>query len=77
MRIKAAAVTLLEKRIQGVLFGSARFKTDIPRYVDLLLKGKLDMDSLITNHYKLDDINTCIDNLLAGNKAGRQVIRFS
>jgi Zn-dependent alcohol dehydrogenase len=50
---------------------------DIPWYVDLLLKGKLDMDSLITNHYRLDDINTCVQNLLDGNKAGRQVIRFS
>jgi alcohol dehydrogenase (nicotinoprotein) len=75
--INPAAITLLEKRIQGVLFGSARFKTDIPRYVDLLLKGKLDMDTLITHHYRLEDINTCIQNLLAGNKVGRQVIRFS
>jgi S-(hydroxymethyl)glutathione dehydrogenase/alcohol dehydrogenase len=77
MNINPAAVTLLEKRIQGVLFGSARFKTDIPRYVDLLLKGKLDMDTLITHTFKLEDINTCIQNLLAGNKVGRQVIRFN
>jgi NDMA-dependent alcohol dehydrogenase len=75
--INPAAVTLLEKSIKGVLFGSARFKTDIPRYVDLLLKGKLDLDTLITHHYKLEDINTCIENLLAGNKVGRQVIRFN
>lgn len=75
--INPAAVTLLEKRIQGVLFGSARFKTDIPRYVDLLLKGKLDLDTLITNHYRLEDINTCIQNLHDGDKVGRQVIRFN
>jgi NDMA-dependent alcohol dehydrogenase len=77
LKVSPFMLAMYEKRIQGVLFGSARFKTDIPRYVDLLLKGKLDMDTLITHEFKLEDINTCIQNLLAGNKVGRQVIRFA
>jgi NDMA-dependent alcohol dehydrogenase len=74
--INPAALTLLEKRVQGVLFGSAQFKTDIPRYVDMLMRGQIDMQPLITHEYKLEDINTCIQNLLDGNKVARQVIRF-
>ncbi len=77
LKVSPFVLTMYEKRIQGVLFGSARFKTDIPRYVDLLLAGKLNLDTLVTHEFKLEDINTCIQNVLAGNKVGRQVIRFA
>lgn len=76
LKVSPFILTMYEKRIQGVLFGSARFKTDIPRYVELLLNGKLNLDTLITHEFKLADINTCIQNVLAGDKVGRQVIRF-
>jgi S-(hydroxymethyl)glutathione dehydrogenase/alcohol dehydrogenase len=77
LKVSPFVLTMYEKRIQGVLFGSARFRTDIPRYVELLLAGKLNLDEMITNQFRLEDINTCIANVLAGNKVGRQVIRFS
>jgi len=70
-------LTLWRKRIYGVLFGDAQFKADIPRYIDLMMEGRLDMESMVTREYKLDDINTCFQNILAGNKVARQVIRFA
>jgi S-(hydroxymethyl)glutathione dehydrogenase/alcohol dehydrogenase len=69
-------LTLFRKRIQGVLFGDAQFKTDIPRYVDLFMNGQINLKDMVTQEFKLEDINTCFQNVLAGNKVARQVIRF-
>jgi S-(hydroxymethyl)glutathione dehydrogenase/alcohol dehydrogenase len=76
MAVSPFALAMQQKRIQGVLFGMAQFKTDIPRYVGLMEAGKLDMDGMVTQEFKLKEINTCIANVLAGNKVARQVIRF-
>jgi S-(hydroxymethyl)glutathione dehydrogenase/alcohol dehydrogenase len=76
MPVSPAALTLTQKTVKGVLFGSAQFKTDIPRYIDLMTAGKLDLNAMVTQEYKLTDINTCFQNVLAGNKVARQVIRF-
>src|SRR5262245_24524366 len=70
-------LTLWRKRIYGVLFGDAQFKADIPRYIDLMMEGKIDVNAMVTKEYKLEDINTCFDNIFAGNKVARQVIRFA
>jgi len=64
------------RTMQGVLFGDAQFRTDIPRYVDLYREGRLDLDGLVTHEFRLEDINTCVENVLAENRVGRQVIRF-
>jgi NDMA-dependent alcohol dehydrogenase len=77
MPVDAYTLALFRKRIQGVLFGDAQFKTDIPRYIDLYLQKKINLDAMVTAEYKLDDINTCFENIFAGNKVARQVIRFS
>lgn len=70
-------LTLWRKSILGVLFGDAQFRADIPRYINLLELGKLDMDNLITHYITLDDINEGFQNVLAGNKVGRQIIRYT
>jgi NDMA-dependent alcohol dehydrogenase len=77
MPVDAYTLALFRKRIQGVLFGDAQFKTDIPRYIDLYMQKKIDLDGMVTQEFKLEDINTCFQNIFAGNKVARQVIRFS
>jgi S-(hydroxymethyl)glutathione dehydrogenase/alcohol dehydrogenase len=77
MPIDAYTLALYRKRIQGVLFGDAQFKTDIPRYIDLYMQKKINLDDMVTKEFKLEDINTCFQNIFAGNKVARQVIRFS
>ena len=69
-------LTLWAKKVQGVLFGDAQFRSDIPRYVQLFEDGKIDLDGLITHEFRLEEINTAIENILAENRVGRQVIRF-
>ena len=70
-------VTLLRKKLHGVLFGDAQFQVDIPRYVDLFEQGQIDLTSMITHTYALEDIQQCFENLLSGNKVARQVIHFA
>ncbi|MBI4082081.1 MAG: Zn-dependent alcohol dehydrogenase [Candidatus Lambdaproteobacteria bacterium] len=74
--ISPADLTHWRKRIHGVLFGDAQFRTDIPRYVDMYHKGQINLDDMVTQEMRLEDINTAFENVLAGNKVARQVIRF-
>lgn len=59
-------LTLLQKRIQGALFGGSSPRTQIPRLLNHYRSGSLDLDSLITRTYKLDQINEAYDDMLAG-----------
>jgi len=68
--------SLYRKKLQGVLFGDAQFQVDIPKYIDLYEKKQIDLDGMVTREFKLEDINTCFGNILAGNRVARQVIRF-
>ena len=62
------------------LFDSEGGKTnpsiDIPRYLNLYLQGKLILDPLITHRYKLDEINTAIDKIRAG-EVGRCMLTIN
>ncbi|GAC1592544.1 MAG: NDMA-dependent alcohol dehydrogenase [Acidimicrobiales bacterium] len=50
-------LTLMEKQVVGSLFGSANPRADIPKLLELYRRGQLDLDGLVTNTYKLEDIN--------------------
>ena len=76
MKLDPVMFSMWRKRLQGVLFGDSQFLTDIPRFIQLYEQGQIDLDGMVTQEYGLDDINTCFDNVLAGNKVARQVIRF-
>ena len=62
-----------EKKIQGSMMGSVRLAIDIPRYVDMYMKGQLKLDQLISQRLKLADINRGFDDMRRGNVA-RSVI---
>lgn len=63
------------QRILGSKMGSAVLPTDIPKLIDLYLSGRLKLDELITRRYSLEEINTAIADVKAGN-ALRNVIVF-
>lgn len=66
-----------EWRVQGTCFGSAAFtREEYPRYVRMYMDGKLDLNSLVTSHIRLSDINTDTGGMVAGNVQGRSVIAF-
>lgn len=66
---------LSEKRIQGSVMGSNRFRQDMPRFVDLYLDGRLKLDELVSARIKLDEVNAGFGALARGEVA-RSVIVF-
>ena len=66
---------LFEKKIQGSMMGSNRFRVDMPRFVDFYLQGKLHLDELVSNRIGLEDINEGMAALNTGEIA-RSVIMF-
>jgi len=67
---------LFEKKIQGSSMGSNRFRTDMPKYVDMYLNGKLNLDDMVSKRIKLEDVNDAFAALEKGEVA-RQVIVMS
>jgi S-(hydroxymethyl)glutathione dehydrogenase/alcohol dehydrogenase len=59
-------LTIMEKQIVGSLFGSANIRSDIPKLLKLYRDGLLDLDSMITNTYKLGDINLGYQDMREG-----------
>jgi len=66
---------LRERRIQGCMMGSNRFRTDMPRLIDFYMKGRLHLDEMVSARIRLEDINDGFDALKKGGIA-RNVIVF-
>lgn len=65
--ISGAFLTLFEKQLVGSLFGSANIRKDIPQLVELHSQGQLELDTLITARYSLEEINEGFADLRAGS----------
>ena len=66
---------LREKKIQGTMMGSNRFRVDMPRYIDFYLQGRLHLDQMISKRIPLEDINDAFADMKTGEVA-RSVIIF-
>ncbi len=66
MAVPGAFLTLFEKQIVGSLFGSANIRKDIPALLELYTQGQLDLDTLVTNTYSLDEINQGFEDMRNG-----------
>ena len=66
---------LMEKKIQGSMMGSNRFRVDMPRFVDFYLQGKLHLDDMISSRIALGDVTDALLALETGEVA-RSVIMF-
>jgi len=74
-KFHAAALTRQEKTIKGSYYGTNNTEKDLASYEELYRDKMLDLDSLISNVYTLDEINLAYANLLKG-KHLRGVIVF-
>lgn len=75
VELSSAILTLFEKTLKGSLFGSSNPVYDIPKMLGLYESGELEIDSLITKTYTLDQINEGYQDLLDGKNI-RGVILF-
>lgn len=73
--LPGATLTRQEKTVMGSYYGTSDPASDFPKYARLYLEGQLKLDRLISQHYRLDQINEAYQHLLAGESA-RGVIVF-
>lgn len=60
---------------KGTAFGGAKGRTDVPKFVDWYMDGKVEIDSMITHKLTLDEINHGFD-LMHEGKSIRAVVEF-
>jgi S-(hydroxymethyl)glutathione dehydrogenase / alcohol dehydrogenase len=63
------------KKIFASQGGLTNPREDIPRYLKLYTRGKLDLNNLITHTFPLDEINLALDTVRAG-ESGRCIINM-
>ena len=64
------------KSIRATQGGRTDPEKDIPRYINLALKGLLDYETLHTHTFSLDEVNEAFDLLKSGN-AGRIMVKIN
>ena len=74
--LEPVVITRMEKTIRGCYYGSAHPRQDMPRIVDWVGRGLLDVDGLVTRRYALADINRAYEDIET-DAVGRGVIMFS
>lgn len=69
-------LTMLQKRIQGCLYGMMSPAADVPMLLEMYERGQLKLDELISKSYTLDEINLGYEDLHAG-KVIRPMVEFA
>jgi S-(hydroxymethyl)glutathione dehydrogenase/alcohol dehydrogenase len=60
---------------KGSAFGGVRGRTELPKYVDWYMDGKIDLDALVTHTMPLEDINRAFD-LMHHGESIRSVVLY-
>jgi S-(hydroxymethyl)glutathione dehydrogenase / alcohol dehydrogenase len=74
--LNLATLTLMQKNLQGTIFGGGNPFFDIPQLLSMYKAGKLNLDDMITRQYKLEQINDGYTDMLEGRNI-RGVIRYT
>jgi len=73
--LPGAIITRTEKVIRGSFYGSVNTNRDFPKFIELYRAGKLKLEELVTNRYRLEQINEAYASMLTGDVA-RGVVVF-
>lgn len=65
-----------ERAFISSLGGSCEPAADFPRFLQWHADGDLDLDSLVTQRYGIDDIGQAVEDLENGRTAGRSILVF-
>jgi S-(hydroxymethyl)glutathione dehydrogenase/alcohol dehydrogenase len=71
-----AMLTLMQKNLQGTIFGGGNPHHDIPLLLSMYQAGRLNLDDMVTRQYKLEQINDGYRDMLEGRNI-RGVIRYT
>lgn len=74
VKLNLFELTLLQKRVQGAIFGGAGPRTQVPKLLNEYRAGQLNLADLVTQTYKLEDINRAYDDMLEGSNIRGMVV---
>ena len=74
--LNVAGLTLLQKNLQGSIFGHGNPQYDIPMLLSMYQAGKLNLDDMMTREYRLEQINEGYRDMLEGRNI-RGIIRYT
>ena len=74
--LNLAMLTLLQKNLQGTIFGGGNPHYDIPQLLSMYKAGRLNLDDMVTCQYQLEQINDGYRDMLEGKNI-RGVIRYT
>ncbi|MFC9788384.1 NDMA-dependent alcohol dehydrogenase [Rhodococcus sp. NPDC127528] len=74
--LNLSLLTLLQKNLQGTIFGGSNPHYDIPQLLSMYKVGKLNLDDMVTRQYRLEQINDGYRDMLEGRNI-RGIIRYT
>ncbi|WP_395309883.1 NDMA-dependent alcohol dehydrogenase [Mycobacterium sp. AMU20-3851] len=74
--LNLSMLTLLQKNLQGTIFGGGNPHHDIPLLLSMYKAGRLNLDDMVTRQYQLEQINDGYSDMLEGRNI-RGVIRYT
>jgi S-(hydroxymethyl)glutathione dehydrogenase / alcohol dehydrogenase len=74
--LNLAMLTLMQKNLQGTIFGGGNPQYDIPHLLSIYKAGKLNLDDMVTRQYKLEQVNDGYTDMLEGRNI-RGIIRYT
>jgi S-(hydroxymethyl)glutathione dehydrogenase/alcohol dehydrogenase len=74
--LNLAMLTLMQKNLQGTIFGGGNPHYDIPQLLSMYKARKLNLDDMVTRQYKLEQINDGYRDMLEGRNI-RGIIRYT
>jgi S-(hydroxymethyl)glutathione dehydrogenase/alcohol dehydrogenase len=63
------------RRVAGSSFGGVKGRTQVPQFVDLYMRGEIDVDPFVSHHLTLDEVNKGFE-LMEAQDGIRSVIHF-
>ncbi|MEM7030877.1 MAG: Zn-dependent alcohol dehydrogenase [Chloroflexota bacterium] len=69
VEIPSQVMTRTERRLVGSYYGSCNPRIDMPKLLNLHAEGKIKLDELISQTYRLEQINEAFEDLEAGKNA--------
>lgn len=75
VQLPGTLIAVSERRVAGTFFGSCNPLRDVPLLLGLYQRGQLQLDQLVSRHYRLEEISTGYADLAKGRNI-RGVIDF-
>jgi NDMA-dependent alcohol dehydrogenase len=66
--------TLLQKDLQGAIFGGSNPRAEIPALLSMYREGRLKLDELVTTTYRLEDINQGYQDMRNGKNLRGMIV---